>query len=188
MNFIIQTVRDTVKYQWSTYKCNIFYHVAEICRHWWVICMKKHPTPGQRLRPPLCFVSLHEVMTYSSYSMPQIMQILHPCCQFHVKKTNKTKHNLHKSIYKKMKEKFTQWRKQMLFPLYRMIVLHTTRIQLTGRAKIIKILIKHLMLQPDNHATFISEHLSLNSEFTYNALKTYSALHRHNTVNAIVKM
>lgn len=34
VNFIIQTVRDIVRYQWSTYKCNIFYHVAEICRHW----------------------------------------------------------------------------------------------------------------------------------------------------------
>lgn len=70
-----------------------------------------------------------------------------------------------------------------------MMMLYTTRIQLPGQVKMMKISIKHLMLQPDNHATFISAHLiyswSLYSEFTYNALKTYSGLHRHNTVNAI---
>lgn len=30
--------------------------------------------------------------------------------------------------------------------------------------------------------------LGVSTEFTYNALKTYSAMHRHNTVNATVKI
>lgn len=77
--------------------------------------------------------------------MPQIMQILHLCCQFHEKK------EIQKSIL--TKSGISLHSEENIVPFYTEW-LFTIRIQLTGLLKVVKIT-KLLMLQPDNHATLI---------------------------------
>lgn len=138
------TVGDTVGYQCSTNKCNI-YHVEDmqalVSNQY-----EKHPTPGQRLRPPLWFVCLHEVMAYRSYSMPHILQILHPCCHFHEKK-NIEKH----------REVYSEENKYCSLFFYRIVIYHKASIN--WPSKMAKMAIKRVMLEPDIYATVTSEHL-----------------------------